>query len=73
MCTRVYVFINKFVVQNRNVRTLLPMTVKQLSELSSNDESSASIDGADVNTVGLMETPSCIHFFCFLMIGFLEF
>ncbi|KAH9805917.1 Replication protein A 32 kDa subunit B [Citrus sinensis] len=37
--------------KNRNVRTLLPMTVKQLSELSSNDESSASIDGADVNTI----------------------
>ncbi|KAK9213396.1 hypothetical protein WN943_002784 [Citrus x changshan-huyou] len=37
--------------KNRNARTLLPMTVKQLSELSSNDESSASIDGADVNTI----------------------
>ncbi|KAJ4709313.1 replication protein A 32 kDa subunit A [Melia azedarach] len=40
--------------KNRNVRTLLPMTVKQISEISSNDESSATIDGVDVNTVTIV-------------------
>ncbi|KAJ0090028.1 hypothetical protein Patl1_14257 [Pistacia atlantica] len=40
--------------KNRNVRTLLPLTVKQLNEISSNDESTTTIDGVDVSTVTIV-------------------
>ncbi|XP_031265812.1 replication protein A 32 kDa subunit B [Pistacia vera] len=35
-------------------RTLLPLTVKQLNEISSNDESTTTIDGVDVSTVTIV-------------------
>ncbi|KAL5769201.1 hypothetical protein ACOSQ2_015984 [Xanthoceras sorbifolium] len=40
--------------KNRNVRTLLPMTVKQINDVSSNDESGAYGDGVDSNTVTIV-------------------
>lgn len=39
------------VLQNRDVRTLLPLTLKQLSSASTTGESNFSIDGVDINTV----------------------
>ncbi|KAK4854445.1 hypothetical protein QYF36_023921 [Acer negundo] len=40
--------------KDRNVRTLLPMTVKQINDISSNDESGAYGDGVDSNTVTIV-------------------
>ncbi|KAK1568268.1 hypothetical protein Q3G72_022465 [Acer saccharum] len=40
--------------KDRNARTLLPMTVKQINDLSSNDESGAYGDGVDSNTVTIV-------------------
>ncbi|TXG60964.1 hypothetical protein EZV62_012327 [Acer yangbiense] len=47
-------FINEFILQDRNARTLLPMTVKQINDISSNDESGAYGDGVDSNTVTIV-------------------
>ncbi|XP_044471006.1 replication protein A 32 kDa subunit B [Mangifera indica] len=42
------------VSKNRIVRTLLPLTVKQLNEISSSIELTATIDGIDVSTVTIV-------------------
>jgi replication factor A2 len=39
------------ILQNRDVRTLLPLTLKQLSSASTTGESNFSIDGVDIKTV----------------------
>jgi hypothetical protein len=41
-------------LQNREIQSLLPLTVKQITEafLSSDDKSNFTIDGVDVNNVG---------------------
>ncbi|CAH2052614.1 unnamed protein product [Thlaspi arvense] len=40
--------------KNRDVRTLLPLTLKQLNSVSTNGESNFSIDGVDINTVAIV-------------------
>ncbi|CAN8260599.1 unnamed protein product [Cochlearia groenlandica] len=40
--------------KNRDVRTLLPLTLKQLNSSSSNGESNFSIDGVDINNVAIV-------------------
>ncbi|KAL1211444.1 Replication protein A 32 kDa subunit B [Cardamine amara subsp. amara] len=40
--------------KNRDVRTLLPLTLKQLNSASTNGESNFSIDGVDINTVSIV-------------------
>ncbi|VVA96268.1 unnamed protein product [Arabis nemorensis] len=40
--------------KNREVRTLLPLTLKQLNSVSTNGESNFSIDGVDINTVAIV-------------------
>ncbi|CAH2079710.1 unnamed protein product [Thlaspi arvense] len=40
--------------KNRDVRTLLPLTPKQLNSVSTNGESNFSIDGVDINTVTIV-------------------
>ncbi|KAF3532163.1 hypothetical protein DY000_02044007 [Brassica cretica] len=37
--------------KNRDARTLLPLTLKQLNSVSTNGESNFSIDGVDINTI----------------------
>jgi len=39
------------ILQNRDVRTLLPLTLKQLSSASTTGESNFCIDGVDIKTV----------------------
>ncbi|CAL9219361.1 unnamed protein product [Arabidopsis halleri] len=41
-------------LKNRDVRTLLPLTLKQLSSASTTGESNFSIDGVDINTVAIV-------------------
>ncbi|CAH2055254.1 unnamed protein product [Thlaspi arvense] len=41
-------------MNNRDVRTLLPLTLKQLNSVSTNGESNFSIDGVDINTVAIV-------------------
>ncbi|CAH8331850.1 unnamed protein product [Eruca vesicaria subsp. sativa] len=40
--------------KNRDARTLLPLTLKQLNSVSTNGESNFSIDGVDINTVAIV-------------------
>ncbi|CAH2069179.1 unnamed protein product, partial [Thlaspi arvense] len=40
--------------KNRDVSTLLPLTLKQLNSVSTNGESNFSIDGVDINTVAIV-------------------
>lgn len=58
--------------QNRDVQTLLPLTVKQIKDafVSANEKSEFVIDGVDVNNVGLFFQ---IVFFLKLLVGFLTF
>ena len=44
-------FVFFFEWQNRETRCLFPLTVKQINNLASNDESNFIIDGAEVNNV----------------------
>ncbi|XP_010503399.1 PREDICTED: replication protein A 32 kDa subunit B [Camelina sativa] len=41
-------------LKNRDVRTLLPLTLKQLSSASTNGDSNFSVDGVDINTVAIV-------------------
>lgn len=45
-----------FSLQNREARCLLALTVKQICELSSNDESNFVIDGVEVTNVSIITT-----------------
>uniref|UniRef100_A0A1J3JP22 Replication protein A 32 kDa subunit B n=1 Tax=Noccaea caerulescens TaxID=107243 RepID=A0A1J3JP22_NOCCA len=40
--------------KNRDARTLLPLTLKQLNSVSTNGESNFSIDGVEINTVAIV-------------------
>ncbi|XP_010525055.1 PREDICTED: replication protein A 32 kDa subunit B [Tarenaya hassleriana] len=40
--------------KNRDVRTLLPLTLKQLNSISTNGESNFFIDGVEINTVAIV-------------------
>ncbi|KAJ0244580.1 Replication protein A 32 kDa subunit B [Hirschfeldia incana] len=47
--------------KNRDARTLLPLTLKQLNSVSTNGESNFSIDGVDINTVAIVGRVSRIE------------
>ncbi|CAF2374971.1 hypothetical protein BRARA_A03856 [Brassica rapa] len=47
--------------RNRDARTLLPLTLKQLNSVSTNGESNFSIDGVDINTVAIVGRVSRIE------------
>lgn len=46
---------------NRDARTLLPLTLKQLNSVSTSGESNFSIDGVDINTVAIVGRVSRIE------------
>ncbi|KAJ4886288.1 Replication protein A 32 kDa subunit B [Raphanus sativus] len=47
--------------RNRDARTLLPLTLKQLNSVSTSGESNFSIDGVDINTVAIVGRVSRIE------------
>lgn len=67
ICSRV-LRIDTFFWQNRNIRTLTPLTVKQIKDVSSNDESGISSDGVDSNTVGFLSSWICYVFSILLLL-----
>jgi hypothetical protein len=52
---------------------LFPLTVKQINNLTSNDESNLIIDGAEVNNVMFSFTTTLLGFGFLFWIGFYEF
>jgi hypothetical protein len=55
-------------LQNRDIQSLLPLTVKQIKEalLLSDDKSNFTIDGVDVNNVGFSKLDfACVYSFDF--------
>ena len=60
-----------FILQNRDIQSLLPLTVKQINEalLTSDDKSNFTIDGVDVQNVCFLETLSLNVSIRFVRVG----
>ena len=60
-----------FILQNRDIQSLLPLTVKQINEalVTSDDKSNFTIDGVDVQNVCFLETLSLNVSIRFVRVG----